>query len=258
MTRFTHIAAAVAASFTLVGTANAATQEGAASICDDGWSMTDVDDNGYVSKIEMNAYAEAQASQMDADKSGTISKDEYVNCSMRAREQQAMSGTRDEATMTKLDADGDGTVTQAEFMKAGIGAHEAVKSGDSTATDMGLNMIYVLEAQPIPDMTAISLDEFAARAALLFAALDSDRNEGLSKEEFMAKVPPMTDISEVLNRDFDTADTDKSGDLTTTELIAANAARADRAMKKSEEDSGTVANPEKGAPVVYFRFDQPT
>ncbi len=258
MTKFTTFAAATAAIFTLTASAQGAAHSAAATVCDDGWSATDVDGNGYISTIEMNAYAEKQTQQMDADKSGTVSKDEYVNCSMAAQKQEAQPAKRSEADMQALDADGDGMISRGEYRDATASNQEAAASGDAEAVELSGRLIYLIKDTPAPDYTIMSLDEFAARAALMFAAIDADQNDALTREEFMQEVPPMTDISEVLNRDFDTADTDASGDLTTTELVAANTKNADYAIEQASSDGNAADDPEAGAPVVYFRFDNPT
>ena len=252
MTNYMQTTAIIMASCAL--TATTALAQTKPDVCDGGYSVTDVDGNGYVSPIEMNAYAEQQSSTMDADKSGSVSRDEYVNCSMEMMGQQAKSEERTEADMQSLDADGDGTITQSEFMQAGAGTHAKVQTGDQEAIDRAGRLILQIEAVPQIDIPTLSLEEYAARSGMLFVLLDTDRDAGLSREEFMAKAPPMIDISEVLNREFDSADADRSGDLTTTELIAANNKRAERAMKAAEQETGEKADPEQGPPVVYYTY----
>lgn len=252
MTNYLQTTAIIMASCAL--TTTAALAQTKADVCDGGYSVTDVDGNGYVSPIEMNAYAEKQTATMDADKSGSISRDEYVNCSMEMMGQQARSAERTEEDMQSLDADGDGTITQSEFLQAGAGTHAKVQAGDQGAIDRAGRLILQIEAVPQIDIPTLTLEEYAARSGMLFVLLDTDRDAGLSREEFMAKAPPVMDISEVLSREFDDADTDSSGELTTTELIAANNKRAERAMKAAEQETGEEADPERGPPVVYYTY----
>ncbi len=252
MTKFLQTTALAAASCVFTATAPQAANH--AANCDGGYSVTDVDGNGYVSKIEMNAYAEKQSASMDTDKSGTISRDEYVNCSTAMMGQQAKSAERTDADMQAIDADGDGTITQSEFMQAGAGTHSEVQTGDQDAIDRAGHLILQIEAAPVLDIATLGSEEYLARSGMLFVLLDADRDAGLTREEFMANAPPVVDISEVMNREFDTADTDSSGDLTTTELIAANTKRADEAIQKAEQETGEKADPEKGAPVVYYTY----
>ncbi len=246
--------AILAASCALTATTALAANSGA---CSDNYSMTDVDGNGYVSKIEMNAYAEKQASDMDTDKSGTISRDEYVNCSKAMMDKPAQPMDRTEDDMAQIDANGDGKITQDEFMKAGAGTHEAAKTGDQAAVDRAERTILLINGAPQVQVPAMGLEEFAARSGMLFIRLDANRDNSLTREEFMNKAPEPVDMSEVLNREFDDMDTDKSGDLTTTELIQANADKADYAMKAYEKDTGEKADPEAGAPVVYYTYPEP-
>lgn len=253
MTRLTPIATltATALSLSLPQFAAAQTADPAGGACEKGYSATDVNGDGYVSTIEMNAYVEKDAADMDADKSGTVSRDEYVNCSLAG--QTAAASNRTEDDMAALDTDGDGTISQSEFMNAGAGSHAAAQGGDTAAADRASRMIYQGEGAAASDMTQMSLDDFAARSALLFMTLDRNGNAGLTKEEFMQDAVT-TNMSDIRNADFDQADSDKSGDLTTTELIEYNTKRADDAMKRATEETGEAQDVERGVPVLYFRF----
>jgi len=254
MTNIFVCSAIVAASCALTSTTALAASSG---VCSDTYSMTDVDGNGYVSKIEMNAYAEKQSAEMDADKSGAVSRDEYVNCSKAMMDQPMQPMDRTEDDMAKIDVDGDGNITQEEFRKAGEGTYEAAQTGDETAVDRAERMILMINGAPHVQVPALGLEEFAARSGMLFIRLDTNRDNSLTRQEFMEKVPEPVDISEVLNREFDEMDTDKSGDLTTTELIQANVNKADYAMQAYEADTGEKADPEMGAPVVYYTYPKP-
>jgi len=249
MRHFTKITAAVAASFTL--TSGAAMAQDAASPCDQAYSMTDVNDDGYISKIEMTDYVEKQTSAMDADQSGSVSRDEYINCSLvNATPGQA---SRTEEDMTAMDADGDGMITQEEFMQAGAGTHAAAIAGDRVAADRAGRLIFFVEGETVPEMQTMTLNEFAARTALMFMSLDQNLDQAIDRAEFIAEAPTTT-FKDIRNAEFDQADTDQSGDLTQIELIQRNQQRANRAMEQAETDTGEKSDPERGAPVFYYHY----
>ena len=256
MTHKMTFVAAVAASFSLAAPAQAEQHQKAENglLCEDGYSATDVDGNGYISQIEMNAYAERSATDMDTDKSGTVSRDEYVNCNNALSGTKAASTQRTEEDMAALDENEDGSLTLDEFMTGSAELQQKASGGDDAAGEASLRVIFVPESMTAPDPTEISREDHAARAGLLFLALDQDKADVMTREEFMAETPPMVDISKTLNREFDKMDTDKSGDLTQTELIQANQKRADRAQQRAEEAGAETSD--DGAPVVYYRYPE--
>lgn len=251
--RFTFVAA-VAASFSLATVAQAEKHQSAdaGSLCESGYSATDVDNNGYISTIEMNAYAERSATEMDNDQSGAISRDEFVNCNNAMSGTKSASAQRTEEDMAALDKDGDGSLTQSEYMTGSAELQQKASGGDEDAADASMRVIFMPDAMAEQDATEMSQDAYAARSGLMFIALDQDKDDVMTREEFMAETPPMVDISETLNRQFDEMDTDKSGDLTQTELIQANQKRAERAMERAKEDGVELSD--EGAPVVYYRY----
>ncbi len=249
MRHFNRITAAVAASFTLTG--GAAMAQDAASPCDQAYSMTDVNNDGYISKIEMTDYVEKQTSAMDADQSGSVNRDEYINCSLaNATPGQA---SRTEEDMTAMDADGDEVISQEEFMKAGAGSHAAAIAGDRAAADRAGRLIFFVEGEAVPEVQKMTLDEFAARTALMFMSLDQNLDQAIDRAEFIAEAP-ITTFKDIRNAEFDQADADQSGDLTQIELIQRNQLLADRAMEQAETDTGEKADPELGAPVFYYHY----
>ncbi len=254
---FTHTKLTTASAILAASTALAVTTalaETHSNPCADNYSMTDVDGNGYISPIEINAYAEKQTKAQDADQSGTIIRDEYVNCSMKMMEEDAKPADRMNTDLEGMDADGSGSITPEEYVKSSAEIYAAAKSGDAEAEDRASQRILILQREPELTVPMLSLEEFTARAALLYAMLDSDQDSALTEEEYLQQTPPKVDISEVLNREFDAADTDASGDLTTTELIAANTKRAEAAQERAEKDTGEKADPDLGAPVVYYTY----
>ncbi|MCR8827557.1 hypothetical protein [Pseudosulfitobacter koreensis] len=252
LSRLSTASALVAASTVLAGTT--ALAETHSNPCADNYSMTDVDGNGYISPIEINAYAEAQVAAQDTDQSGTISRDEYVNCSMQMMQEDARATDRIVADLDGMDTDDSGTVSPQEYVKANTEDYTAAKSGDTEAEARATRSILILQREPELTVPMLSLEEVAARAAMLHAMLDTDQDGALTEEEYLNRMPPKVDISETMNREFEAADTDASGDLTTTELIAANTRRSEAAQAQAEEDTGEAANPDVGAPVVYYTY----
>jgi Ca2+-binding EF-hand superfamily protein len=245
-------AASVAATLA-AATALQAESHGAPSACEGGYSVTDVDGNGYISPIEMDDYAKRQAAEMDSDGSGTVSRDEFINCANMMAGKKAAGEARTEEDMAAMDGDGDGALSAEEYMSTSRSEAESALAGDDAALARMNRLIFVPDGMSA-DTETMSLEEFASRAAMLFVALDSDQSADLTREEFMAMAPPVMDISEVLNREFDSADADGSGDLTETELTALNQRRAEEAAARAEAATGEEVDPEVGAPVVYYTY----
>ncbi|MDF1726620.1 MAG: EF-hand domain-containing protein [Sulfitobacter sp.] len=223
------------------------------SACAGGWSVTDVDGNGYVSPIEMDDYARRQAVEMDSDGSGTISREEFVNCANVNAGKTANSETRTEEDMAAMDIDESGTISAEEYMNASRSSAERAVTGNSDAMALSNRLLFAPEGS-LSSSETMTQGDMMTRSAILFVMLDRDQDTALTQEEFMAKAPPVVDMSEVLNREFDAADSDSSGDLTTTELIALNERRSERAAQMAEESSGEATDPEVGAPVVYYTY----
>ncbi|WP_170311801.1 EF-hand domain-containing protein [Sulfitobacter sabulilitoris] len=253
MTEFTRITAAVLAGFSLSGALQAASHDAAAmgNVCEDGYSVTDVNGDGYVSPIELNAYSERQVVQMDADQSGSVSRDEYINCNMAGRSAGSLDRSTNTVEMSAIDADGNGVISISEFMTAGTESAIAAAEGDSDAETEARALVHVPRGDPDAPLPELSREQAAAGAAKMFVALDTDQSKDLSEAEWLAPIIPQVDISDILTREFDMADADGSGDLTQSELIAANEKRA-AAARAAAEENGEEPSPD--APVVYFRY----
>ncbi|MEY8841394.1 hypothetical protein AB9K41_20385, partial [Cribrihabitans sp. XS_ASV171] len=71
----------------------------------------------------------------------------------------------------------------------------------------------------------------------------------VSEQEWSKPQPARPDLRSQLIENFESVDTDKSGDLSKEEMTEARQASADEATKAAE--SGAQPNP----PVVYYRYD---
>ncbi len=233
------------------GMALAAADE--SSVCE-GYSMTDVNNDGYISAIEANAYAKRQASDMDSDADGRVSREEYINCSKRNYTDKETGRTNAVADVDMIDSDKDGMISGPEYANYAIGAVARALQGDENAMKEAENLVYRMPDESKLTFDTVPLEELVSRSKAAFMMLDADASGDLSEEELNTPVFKPIDINDVLDREFDQADADKSGDLTQTELIAANEKRAEEAMKKAEEQTGEKLDPEVGAPVVYYTY----
>ena len=179
--------------------------------------------------------------------------------------------------MATIDQDGDGTLTQDEFMSAANRAYDeasvdmsgaASTSADGSSgsaaeqsqSDTGTSqepllllrrMVFLPNVQDDDWMRQMSREEMASRAGMRFILLDSNADLAVDAKEWAEQESIKNDISDVLNMQFEAADTDASGDLSRDEYEAAEERRMDQAEQKAEADGQSS---DVGAPVVYYRY----
>jgi len=225
--------------------------------CAGGYSMTDVNNDGYISPIEANTYAKRQSVDMDTDQSGTVSREEYVNCASEKFADTELERTDALADIDTLDTNQDGFIGPAEYLQHAAETVQKATGGDAEAASQSDNLVYRLPEESKLDYDTAPLEELVSRSKTGFLMLDADQSGSLDESEYKAPVFKPVDISNVLNGDFDAVDTDASDDLTQTELIAANVKQAEYAMEEAEKQTGEKMNPEIGAPVVYYTYPHP-
>jgi Ca2+-binding EF-hand superfamily protein len=76
----------------------------------------DTDKDGKMTKVEIEAYMAARATEADADKDGKLSAEELV--AMHEKAETARKAARATMMITKMDGDGDGFLTPAEMTAA--------------------------------------------------------------------------------------------------------------------------------------------
>ena len=251
----THtLVTAIVATVALGGAAKAQTDADTTGICDGGYSMTDVDNNGYISPIEIEAYSERATTDMDADASGSISREEYVNCARKGMDVHPMREKGNLVDSGMIDADGDGMISSDEYLGYSADRAQLASEGDTQAADDAQRLVYRMPDESKLEFDSVPLEDVVSRSKRMFMVLDSNRDGNLSDEEYQTEIMKPIDIDDVLNREFDSMDADKSDDLTRDEMTQANTARAESAMQRSEAATGEKSDPEVGAPVVYYVY----
>lgn len=243
----------------------------AQGFCQAGFELADLDNDGNLDRDEVAEMQRREFAALDADEDGTVLKSEYSDCRMQAAQQNEAYNPRTPDSFADMDIDDDGRVTAAEYRAATTTRIEQV-TGDMTPDDYPL-FVFLPEGA---ESAGMGTDELAARARLLFVRLDDNRDEVLTEEEYVDTAVVDTDISRTLSRDFETLDEDASGGISSEEYakwgevrtyealdqaeawgVEADAMADSQDPEASDGDARSAAAAEVGAPVVFYRFEQP-
>lgn len=257
----------------LIIAGSAVAQSTTSSYCNEGYKPADTDGDNVISEEELTMVRDAEFDDMDADDDGIVSREEYSNC-MDAWAANSVTEAADEQDLAEFDADGDGQISIDEFM-AGIDETAAMQpeegstqqtaaSGDATENAEGGNasepvtilrrVVIVPRTYDDSRLRSMSRDELAARSAQRFVTTDADGDRQISQEEWLnAAQDNMVKIKTVLDREFETFDTDGSGDVSRLEYYTHGLERWKQAQLTAE-DKGTMQPEGPGAPIVYFRY----
>jgi len=259
-----------------------------ADYCQQGFSMADTNQDDYVSAEEGATAADWEFQGLDANDDGMISQTEWLDCrrawlSAEAAEEGTSSTMPEIPDMAMIDEDGDGVLTQEEFMNAAGDAYDASTmdmsgaastsaeassaTGDAAASqesDMAATdqqeeerMLLIRRMVFLPTQAdrnrfgQMSREEMADRAAMQFIILDADADRTVDAKEWAQQESLRNDISDVLNMQFEAADTDTSGDISREEYEAAEQSRMEQAQQMAEEQGEAS---DVGAPVVYYTY----
>lgn len=230
--------------------------------------------------------SDADVSAMDTNKDGQIDQSEYMDKAdqeytarwsetgtereVRDAEFAPASGTDGAGKDVGSEVEGGMATDQADDEQAAASDQssgqktdeQAAASDQATDAQAGADM----QAEPkmilrriifIPDNSPRTIhdmgrDEVAHRAAHMFLLLDTDRNKVIDPQEQKGESAAQADMEGMLNEQFQRADADKSGDLSREEYAADMEARWQRAQERQQN-----ANPDVGAPVVYYRYPHP-
>lgn len=272
-----------------VGTGAALAQSGPASYCDEGYTIADTNDDGVVSQEELTTATEKEFGDFDRDGDGAISREEYTECRGAWSVDAATDTQGSGEFMKQFDTDADGRVEQAEYAETvetdyyarwadirGTQPRDTVLQQEETATDASgagegatsaedekmmtvLRRIVFVPAGATPDFGEMGREEMAARAALRFILLDTNRDRAITEEDWENASTMKNDMSEVLNTEFDAVDADRSGGISREEYSASRQARWDQARQDAQAsaESGDGSESDVGAPVVYYHYPQP-
>lgn len=259
-----------------------------ADYCQQGFSLADTNQDDYISPEEASAAVDWEFSALDANDDGVISQTEWLDCrrawlSAEAAEEGTSSTMPEIPPMDLVDEDGDGVLTQEEFMSAAAEAHDAAamdvsgaastsaetssatgdaaeesdEESDMAAGDQQEQMILIPRIVFLPTEAdqsrfgQMSREEMADRAAMQFIILDTDADRTVDAKEWAEQESLKNDISDVLNMQFEAADTDDSGDISREEYEAAEQRRMEQAQQMAEEQGEAT---DTGAPVVYYTY----
>lgn len=264
LTRTTAIAL-VMGGFTFAAQAQTAdTPAGGETVCTTAWGQIDTNSDGMVSRDEMTKSVDAEFSTIDQDGDGTITLAEYTDCLSSVQPMQSAQTDRSEKNFMQADANSDDKVTRDEFRTAAERAYEDRASGSAEDEAAFSRYTFMTEEdmQDSADIEEMSEDEAAARSALAFRSLDSNRDGVIEMQEWAAR-SPSTDLGEqAMTERFDRADEDGSGTLDKQEYAAAKSTSVDSTTTASTDASeGELANTpavdtdETGnTPVFIYRF----
>lgn len=146
---------------------------------------------------------------------------------------------------------GDNTMTESPAMQA-----EGTDMDDGRPDEGGPVIVlrrFVFVPADRPDMRVpeMSREEISARALMNFHALDRNRDQRLSPEEWNQSEALKRDMAEVLNMRFTQDDADQSGSLSREEFIDAT---TERVMDVEDEQSQSDDSLDVGGPTVYYHY----
>ena len=204
----------------LVGTAAVAQSEGMANYCQSAFIPTNGD--ATLTADEMEELRNAEYEMLDANKDGSISREEYVSCTSQQNEAafQSAAATKDLRTdevFDQVDANGDDQIDVPEYLNASVEAREQL---GVDPTNWNEPFIFLGEGEDGTTASELSEEEYAARSGMMYRGMDADLDGLLSREEWISQADQLeVDISQV-NARFDAADQDQSGEMNQQEFAA--------------------------------------
>ncbi|GGA95241.1 hypothetical protein [Allosediminivita pacifica] len=238
-----------------------------ADLCEMGYARYDSNGDGQLSPSELSEGSTVAFGQLDADSNNAISRSEYVDCVNKMAGTQSAGADRNADNMGTIDANGDGALSQQEFMQATSASYEAMKQGDAEANGDFRRLVFVPVSAGPEVYDSMTMEDAAARSAILFMALDTDQSDSVSASEWEESTPEARNRSEAAGAEFDAADTDGSGDLSAAEYERMSLENAKSAMEDVQRDAGdneqsaSNQNSQEGGnvspdvPVVYYTYD---
>lgn len=256
------------------------------SYCEDGFTAADTNEDDMISSDELTAARATEFDELDANGDGEVSRTEYNDCHAQwssAGSDGMMQSDRNADNMASVDTNADGSITPDEYMTAADEAYSAsaglsgsmntsadssaMSDSDDSAMSSGMDeepslvlrrLILIPMGSGSGDgtMSPMSRDEAAARAGRQFQQLDANQDSQIDSDEWAGASSLQTDWQDVMNREFDAADTDSSDSISREEYMAEGERRMQEAQQMSADagDSSSDVSNNPSAPVVYYRY----
>lgn len=202
-----------------------------------GYTKADTDQSGTLSRDEIRQMADTVFNDADADKSGDVTKQEFVDCRNASAGTKSASADRSPENMADADTDKSGDLSREEYMSAADEAGKAARDDQSDQSVTVLRRFIFVPADSKTDPSAMSRDETAASASIGFDALDSNDDGRLSKDEWSAGQATMPDRKADLEKRFGELDKDDSGSLKPQEFEAGAMKAASDALDRDSLDA---------------------
>ncbi len=207
-----------------------ASSHGVPDFCEHAFLPVDVNET-KLSKEEIKELRDAEYESLDANKDGTITREEMVNCigkqEKKAREAAIEFEKRDDyevGNWSDLDLKQAEQLSGEEFAEL---AREAWQDSPAAAQET-----FTFQAD------AGTEAEFAAAAIQRFKMQDANNDGILTKEEYETSVSEMKWSEEAINERFDALDVDESGGISPQEYRAAGTWMAEAGAMNTEQETG--------------------
>ncbi|MGX0877743.1 Ca2+-binding EF-hand superfamily protein [Roseovarius sp. MBR-154] len=227
-----------------------------ATICQNAFYPADKDNDGTLTKTEIKNHRDAVYEQLDANKDGSIDREEYVNCvgAKESKSAQDMQEARKDGRFT-VGKWSDLKIPQKDQLSAQEFAELAERAWTNKDTEM--------QAALSSGQQDGSRESFAKAAVDRFRAFDADDDGILTKSEYENHVVTEGRWSEeALNARFDDLDADGSGGISPTEFRGAGTWAPQPGQADTQaSDTGTTENEGADAggtvavPVFYYYIE---
>jgi Ca2+-binding EF-hand superfamily protein len=219
-----------------------------ATVCQNAFYAADTDGDGKLTKTEIENHRDAVFEQLDANKDGTINREEYVNCvgDKEMKSAQDIKNAKENSrfsvgTWSDLEIPQKDQLSAEDFAEL---AERAWKNEDSE-----------MQAALGSGQQDGSRESFAKAAADRFRAFDANDDGILTKSEYENQVVTEGRWSEdALNERFDARDADGSGGISPTEFRGAGT-WAPQPGDADAQDTGSDTGETISIPVFYYYIE---
>ncbi|SFS21975.1 EF-hand domain-containing protein [Yoonia litorea] len=223
------------------------------SFCENAFFPGDQNTDGFLDPTELAENAQAVFAEIDVNKDGALTREEYVACTEKASPYLEW----DAETIRSLDENLDEVITAQEYFGEAENIHAETfpQSGDNSdmATSFEQPFVYLGEGSGAAEFDVENRDIWIGLAAVNFNAADANSDRQLTRDEWVARADDyQIDISEI-NQKFDMADATTDGMLSLEEFVEKWNDSYEEAATNATNDGFTDAA--KGVPAYYFYIE---